>query len=231
MKTKLLLLLIIATNIVLGQDGTKDTSFSTTQGVDNIIYATAVQSDGKILIGGDFSLFGSTSINRLARLNADGTLDTSFTPIALNGSLRTIVIQPDGKILIGGNFGSGIRRLNSNGTNDTSFTVGLGADNFVVAIALQPDGKIIIGGTFQTYQGVTANRIQRLNSDGSRDTSFNAGTGPSAAVRAIALIPNGRMIIGGDFATYGGNTASRLAVIESDGGFDFTLNQNIGLNF
>ena len=80
--------------------GFLDTSFN--PNVNNIVYASAVQSDGKILIGGTFTTVGGITRNRVARLNTDGTLDTSFNANITTGSqIRSIQIQSDGNILIG----------------------------------------------------------------------------------------------------------------------------------
>ena len=75
--------------------------------VNNIVYASAIQSDGKVLIGGAFTGVTGIGRNYVARLNSDGTLDAAFnaniTLVAAN-AVRTIVVQSDGKILIGGIF-------------------------------------------------------------------------------------------------------------------------------
>ena len=70
---------------------------------DIVVFATAVQPDGKILIGGHFSSVLGVSRNNIARLNTDGTLDMAFNPNA-NGNVLTIAVQADGKILAGGTF-------------------------------------------------------------------------------------------------------------------------------
>ncbi len=70
---------------------------------NNTVRAVAVQPDGKILIGGDFTMVRGVARNRIARLNPDGSLDTAFDPNA-NGIIYAIVLQPDGKILVGGQF-------------------------------------------------------------------------------------------------------------------------------
>ena len=174
-----------------------------------------VQSDGKILIGGQFTTLspnGGAAItrNRIARLNADGTLDTSFNPSA-NNYVRSIALQADGKILVGGYFTSiggatrhRIARLNANGTLDTSFDPN--ANNYVFSIAVQANGKILAGGYFTSIGGVTRNRIARLNADGTLDTSFN----PSANnyVRSIALQADGKILVGGYFTSIGGGPAT-----------------------
>jgi uncharacterized delta-60 repeat protein len=85
----------------LNSDGTPDSGFN--PNVSSSIDAVAVQSDGKILIGGFFTLVGGITRNRVARLNSDGSLDTGFNPDA-NGVVRALAVQSDGKIIIGGGF-------------------------------------------------------------------------------------------------------------------------------
>ncbi len=109
-------------------DGDLDDTFKPGTGASSAVYAMAIQPDGKVLIGG---------YNKIARLNADGTLDTAFAPsISLYDSVYTdsLVLQPDGNILIGGDFSkvngisrNGIARLNSDGSLDMSFNPGTGA--------------------------------------------------------------------------------------------------------
>ncbi|MFM9006926.1 MAG: delta-60 repeat domain-containing protein, partial [Flavobacteriales bacterium] len=71
-------------------DGTLDAGFNPGTGADNIIYATALQTDGKIIIGGQFTSYNGTTRNSIARLNADGTLDASFNPgTGANDRIRT----------------------------------------------------------------------------------------------------------------------------------------------
>src|SRR5205085_11367791 len=71
--------------------------------VGSSVEATAVQPDGKILIGGQFSTVLGVTQNNIARLNTDGTLDTAFNPNA-NGVVGSIAVEADGKILAGGGF-------------------------------------------------------------------------------------------------------------------------------
>src|SRR3989442_7282205 len=68
---------------------------------NNTVYAIAVQPDGKIIIGGQFNIVGGAPRSRLARLNADGTLDTAFDTGA-EFAVLSLAIQADGKILVGG---------------------------------------------------------------------------------------------------------------------------------
>jgi uncharacterized delta-60 repeat protein len=197
--------------------GANDTTFTPGTGADNAVNAIAIQSDGKILIGGGFTTFNTTARACIARLNSNGTLDTTFNPGtgAPNG-VSCIAIQTDGKILIGGNFTSynstprnRIARLNANGTLDTTFDPGTGAVGSlaglsgVFTISLQSNGKLFIGGGFQTYNGTTVNGLARLQATGALDSLFDTGTGVTSAVTASAIQSDGRILIGGGFS-YGG---------------------------
>src|SRR5207248_1147872 len=148
-----------------------------------------------------------------------------------------LAIQPDGRILMGGSFSvyngttrNSIARLNTDGSLDTTFTVGTGANNAVFAIAIQVDGRIVIGAHFTSFNGTARNRITRLNSDGSLDTTFNIGTGANSAVRAIAVQPDGRILIGGQFTTYNGTARNNIARLNADGSLDTTFNVGTGAN-
>ena len=67
------------------------------------VNSIAVQADGKILVGGNFTIIGGQTRNRIARLDATTGLADSFNPNA-NDSVRSIAVQSDGKILAGGFF-------------------------------------------------------------------------------------------------------------------------------
>ncbi len=191
-------------------------------GANDWVYTTQIQSDGKIIIGGNFTSYNGTSRNRIARLNADATLDGTFTPgTGANGTVNTTSIQSDGKIIIGGGFTSyngtsrnRIARLHADGTLDAGFTPGTGANGSVTTTSIQSDGKIIIGGDFTTYNGTARNRIARLNADGTLDAGFNIkGTGANRTVYTTAIQSDGKIIIGGDFTVYSGTGRNRVARI------------------
>ncbi len=222
----------------LNSDGSLDTSFNPTGGANAPVYAVALQTDGKILIGGDFTSVGGYSYDRLARLNSDGSVDTSFVNPVMQGAwVASIAVQTDGKILIGGAFngvagnaGYAIARLNADGSYDASFVVGSGANQAVYALLLQTDGKVLVGGGFSAYDGTSINRIARLNTDGSLDTTFNPGAGVTGShVYTIAMKQN-RIVIGGGFDAYDGAARSNMARLNSDGSLDTTFNQGTGAN-
>jgi uncharacterized delta-60 repeat protein len=218
--------------IRLNSDGTKDLTFDNLIGFNFTVLLVAIQPDGKILVGGDFTTYKGLTENYIIRLNSDGTKDLTFdNSIGFNASVESIAIQPDGKILCGGVFitykgltENRIIRLNADGSKDLTFDNSIGFDIDVVSIAIQPDGKILVGGQFTTYKGVTANFIIRLNSDGSIDGTFNYGTGFNNIVSSILIQPDGKIIVGGDFTTYNGYTNNNIIKLNTSGGSVSTLN-------
>jgi uncharacterized delta-60 repeat protein len=231
------LCLLANTNLFAQQPGQLDTSFNPSTGANNFVYATAVQTDGKIIIGGTFTSFNGIARNRIARLNADGSLDPSFNPgTGADALVYTIAIQPDGKIVIGGSFtsfnGSSrnyIARLNADGSLDMSFNPGTGPDGNIWTVALQPDGKTIIGGAFSIYNGTTCGYIARLNIGGSLDGSFNTGTGADEVVSSAVVQPDGKIVIIGDFNGFNGITRRTVARLLSNGNLDTSLNMSAAL--
>jgi uncharacterized delta-60 repeat protein len=205
-------------------------------GANDRVNTISLQSDGKIVIGGYFTSYNGISINYIARLNNDGSLDNTFnTGIGANNWLYSTIIQPDGKIIIGGDFTSynltsanRIARINSDGTADNTFNSGTGANSGIRAITYQPDGKIIIGGNFTSFNGVGANYITRLNTDGTVDNTFNPGAGANSAIYSTLLLPDGKIIICGAFTLYNGTNINRIARLNSDGTLDNIFNPGVG---
>ena len=189
-----------------------------------------MQPDGKILVGGNFGLVNGESRNGIARLNADGTLDTAFNPGKGTGYYRdvySVALQTDGKILVGGNFRKfdnhdrqDLARLHPNGALDEFFSPGHGTANKagsgeIHSVAIQPDGKLVIGGRFSSVQGKGRDDIARLNADGSVDGEFRpmSGTGPAEnyLVYAVALESDQRLLIGGRFSAVNAGHRSNIA--------------------
>lgn len=222
----------------LNADGSLDAAFNPGTGTGSgTINSLAVQSDGKVLIGGGFTNYNGTAINRIARLNADGSLDTGFTVgTGAASTVSSIAIQPaDGKIIIGGLFTTynattvnRFARLNTDGTLDTSFTTGTSASGEVRSIKFQPDNKIVIGGGFTTYNGTSRNRIARVNTDGTLDTTFNPGTGASGTIASVGVQTDGKIVIGGNFTTFNGTARNRIARVMADGTLDTAFDPGVG---
>jgi uncharacterized delta-60 repeat protein len=195
-------------------------------GENGSVYSLAVQGNGKILVGGDFTTLGGQTRNYIARLNADGTLDTEFNPGA-GASVRSLAVQADSKVLAGGYFywlggqtRTSIGRLNPDGTLDIGFNPG--GNGSVYSLALQADGKILVGGWFTTLGGQPRDRIGRLNSDGTLDDSFNPGV--DWFVYSLAVQADGRILVGGDFTRLGGQPRNRIGRLNPDGTLDTEFN-------
>ncbi len=209
----------------LNPDGTLDTTF-TNPNLGGRGHAVAIQPDGKVLVTGSFTTAGpdNTPYHGLARFNTDGTPDLSFTNPHLNQDVRGLAVQADGKILVTGNFSTAgpddspyryLARVNPDGTLDTTFTnpdlddAGLGATGWGVAV--QDDGKILVSGGFVTAAGQPRNGLARLHSDGTLDTTF---TNPHLRFAvAIAIDTDGKILVAGSFTTAGSGDApyGRLA--------------------
>ncbi len=207
--------------------------------------ATAIQPDGKILVGGYFRTLNGVRYNHLVRLNADYSVDNTFSA-TVNGSVFAIALQPDGKIVIGGIFtavnGTGqnyIARLLPNGGIDTTFDTGGGASSYINAVAVQANGKIVIGGTFTQVGGESRPYAARLNSDGSVDQDFVPNlpqpTGPSfipSIVYSLAVQPDGKIVLAG-FIFRGQNPLQPTPVLRlnADGSIDSSfVTSNINSN-
>lgn len=211
-----------------------DAGFVTGAGANDAVDAIARQPDGKVLVGGRFSAFNGTARNRLARLNADGSLDTGFDPgTGANGRVLSIAPQGDGKVLVGGSFTAfngfarqGVVRLHANGSVDAGFDPGAGANDAfgpaaVNAVLIQPDGRVVIGGDFTSFNGVSRSRLARLTADGGVDASFNPGSGLSGGeVAALALQPDGRLVVAGWFNSINGLERRGVARLHADGRVD-----------
>ncbi len=220
----------------IGSTGTLDLTFNPNNSANAAIKTVKVQSDGKILIGGEFTSYFETKANRIARLTSTGAIDATFstgTGFNMFGKINAIAIQADGKILAGGFFydynGTSVNcivRLNANGTVDGTFVTGSGFNSEVKSIAIQSDGKIVIGGEFSSYNGTPANKIIRLNSNGSIDAGFVYGTGFTYSVYTLAIQTDGKILVGGDFYTYNGVNKNNIIRLNIDGTVDASFTGN-----
>lgn len=209
-------------------NGTLDVAgFDPGNGANGDVFAVLPLPDGRTLIGGGFTAYDTYSSKRLARLNADGSFDTTFVPV-IDGAVRSIVRQSDGKLLIGGDFTTigttaraRIARLNADGTLDTTFAPGSGANQSVRAILLQADGKVLIGGDFTTVNGTTRNRLARLSAAGALESAYNPNV--NGPVHALLSVPDGTLV-GGAFGTIGTSNVFNIALLSATGvpNMDFT---------
>ncbi len=205
-------------------DGTLDTGFDPKP--NDYVYTLAVQEDGKVLLGGHFTTLqpngagATTARQRIARVNADGTLDMGFDP-KVNGSVHNVAVQADGKVLLGGFFstlqpnGAGtatarnnIARVNADGTLDPGFDPK--PNGSVHSVAVQADGKLLLGGQFTNLPNgagtpIVRQFIARVNADGTLDSGFDPRA--NSFVYTVALQADGKLQLGGDFTTLRPNGA------------------------
>jgi uncharacterized delta-60 repeat protein len=219
----------------LNADGSVDQTFGLGNGINNAAaLALALQSDGRIIVGGQFSQIDLTQRFNLARLNNDGSVDLSFDPLnGPNGDVNAIVIQPDGRIVIGGTFigyngfaRGGVARVLGNGVLDPSFDSGVGTGGNVFALALQHDGQIVLGGRFVQYSGINRTFIARIFGDGSLDFGFNPA--PNDWVQSLAVEPDDRILVGGFFASINGFGRNGIARLNTNGSVDLTFDPGAG---
>ena len=209
----------------LNSDGSFDPMFRPKGASD--VTCLAVQSDGKILVGGYVTNLAGQVCTNLARLNPDGSGDGSFRSPNPNDVVWAICLQPDGKILLAGGFTnlSGnarqyIGRINSDGSLDETFKVA--TDGQPAGLILQRDGKILVGGQFTSLDGYPRNGLGRLNADGTLDLSFIPAVG--GIPWAMALQNDGKLLVTFDSAV---SIESNIVRLEADGSLDTNFNATV----
>ena len=235
----------------LNADGTLDGTFNIGTGPDNTVYAVAAQPDGKVVIAGGFLNYNGTSRPYVTRLNANGSLDASFTgpsPALSGGSagwrVQALALQTDGKILVGGsfyipgggaNFKAGLCRLNANGTMDSTFNgvvqgaTQSGNTSFLLTVKrIEPqlDGNILIAGDFTAYNNIARGGVARVTATGALDGTFAPTTNGTGA--ALLVQPDGKILLGGNFTTVNSASANNLVRLTSTGATDPLLPAGTG---
>jgi len=206
-------------------------SFQQSRGFDGTTKVVRVDGVDRILVAGSFMRYGTVARSRLARFLTDGTLDPSYDPgTGPNGSVDTLAIDADGKAIIGGAFTSvsgvarnRLARINADGTLDTTFNPGSGFDVAPLKLILDASGRVLVGGNFTTYDGVGVNRVIRLNTDGSLDSSFNTGTGPGNVVQDVRVDSSARIYISGAFTSVNSIAHRYVSRLNSNGAVDTTF--------
>ena len=166
-----------------------------------------------LYVGGSFISSGFGNLVRYSFSNYTKKYDPTFDiGTGFNNSVKAICVDSNDNVYVGGDFtsfsGSSCGRmikLNINGQIDTSFNIGSGFDDTVNSIEIDDSGDLYVGGAFRNFTGSAANRIIKLKPDGSKDTSFNIGTGFNAEVNDIKIDYDGNIWVGGAFRQYNGD--------------------------
>jgi len=233
MKKLLLTALLASTTIAFCQDGTWDATFNIGTGAEMPVNGIDALPDGKILIGGQFVNYNGQIVNGLARLNANGDLDTTFTSPATAQSIHRTFVQPDGKIIYATMLSGTLVRVNADGTPDNSFVPqSFSGFGDLVSVSKQGD-KYIVSGAFQVNINAPEplRCIVRLNADGSLDETFapvrlyGSGT-PFAHTR---VLPDGKIIAVGRFEYYGETPVANIIRLNADGTLDETFDAGTGI--
>ena len=218
--------------------GGVDPGFKLKGGVNGPVFSILVDQDERILLGGDFTRVGGVNYGYVSRLHPDGYVDSSFNiGTGLDDIVRSLGVQPDRKPIPGGRYtfvdGNAVlsvSRLNADGVYDNTFTIGAGVEGEVFAVAVQSDGGIVIGGDFRKVAGEAAKNIARLNPDGTLDTTFAVGTGADKPIRDIAIQPDGKLVVVGEFGIVAGGSFGKVGRLNPDGSVDTEFTSGMGAN-
>lgn len=228
--------LLVSTTVTPAASSQVDPSFDPGSGINGYVLKMCVLESGKVLIAGSFTTVRGAFRGGIARLNADGTTDTTFMDglPGANWEVKCMQVLADNRILVGGYFttlnGTSCGHfgcLKEDGTLDASFRADFASEDgwpLVTSVAIQGDGKIVVGGNFTKVNGLAHINVVRLNADGSVDTGFRAyATGGHVEVRGIdeiAVVSNTDILLAGSFSVVNGVPCSSLARLNADGSLD-----------
>lgn len=211
----------------LESTGAVDLSFDFGTGVPagGFIRVITVLSDGKMFIGGNFSSVNGTAREGIARLNSDGSVDSTYTYGISVSFVIDIRVDATGRVVVTGfNNGDRVFRALPNGSLDPAFN----SDNSFQSTARfatpLSDGKILVGGGFSSVRvGTTTIQsrcLVRLNEDGTIDQSFTSPMSSSADVYTAHVDGSSKITIGGVFTSVAGGSITALARLNADGSVD-----------
>lgn len=158
--------------------------------------------DGKLMVAGHFCMANRVAEASVARFWPDGTLDPAFQA-DIPFEVTAMAVQPDGKVIIGGSYPDPdtealtLIRLNTDGTQDFSFQAGTIPQGTINDIEVEFNGTLLVGGAFTLYDGMQAQGLVRLQSDGSLAQIIQLSPGQTIFVSDLITQVNGRFVIGG----------------------------------
>ena len=192
---------------------------------------------GQLIVVGDFENYRGAPANRVVRLNADGTLDGTFSslPVGFTNVVNSVALASGGKLMIGGAFNVAnsrrVARLNADGTLDGTFVQNNALGGAVNAIAVDASDNVVAVGDFTT----PTSRVIRFTSTGALDATFNTNlgtglTGTSLGAQAVVIDGSNRILIGGNFTLFNGTARSGIVRLTSTGTNDGTFAIGTGSN-
>ncbi|HLF32641.1 MAG TPA: T9SS type A sorting domain-containing protein [Cyclobacteriaceae bacterium] len=214
-----------AKNIVrLNQDGSVDNTFDVGLGPNANIYDLDTTFNGKLLVAGNFSQINGINVLYVARLNSNGSVDTTFTnPTGLPGYPTTMEIKSDGSIYLE-IYASTVVKLDKDGNIDQSFVFGTHDLHSGQIFSLLPQEEgVLIGGTFLNFDNSGNGFLVRILNNGNLDTTFNVGDKLNSQVSVIQQLPSGEIIAGGNFTQFDNSPATLISLNE-----DGSLNKILG---
>lgn len=224
--------------LTLSQEGAEVNSLDKLNGA---VTATGAQAGGKLLLAGFFTQVNGAGRNRIARLNQNDSVDDTFAiGTGANAEVSALAVQADGKIILAGGFTQfnsapcgRLVRLQPDGSIDSSFNPGTGANDRIYDVRLSGNGELIILGAFTQVNGRPRRGIARLATDGTL-LEFFTGTGAqnaaTAKIKAAAIQPDGKILIGGDFTEVAGRNLSGIARLQTDGSLDPAFDPGTGVD-
>lgn len=168
----------------------------------------------------------------LAGALAQGQTSVWSSGEGVNGTVAALAVQPDGKVLVGGLFSAvqgaprqNIARLHPDGTLDDAFAM-QGINGQVLALAVRPGGGFVAGGDFNQALGTECLNLAVFGPDGQLDPAFHGEgrpvVGTNGVIRAVAVQPDGAILIGGSFSSAAGQPRLAIARFRPDGSLDST---------
>ncbi|HSH67264.1 MAG TPA: delta-60 repeat domain-containing protein, partial [Bacteroidia bacterium] len=231
----------------LAANGSIDNSFVTGTGFDGMVTSALLQTDGKIIVAGQFTSYNGTPVNKILRLKKNGSIDNTFSLNGLaNKAPQKMTLQADGKIVLAYSTIEEVdlKRLNTDGSIDGSYSAIIpitdpdGVDTYFPttrALLTQSDGKILVGGSYFFGNSPSFHFLKRVNVNGMLDTTFHSpyeeqaisGGGP---VFTICLQNDGKIIVGGKGEEHSNGSqnlsTSFISRLNVNGSLDNTFHQN-----
>jgi uncharacterized delta-60 repeat protein len=229
MKSPTCLTLIVSLSAFSSYTAELDSTFSPQ--IQGTIHAIGADSSGNILIGGEFGRVNGVSRNNLVRLHPSGAVDQSFA-VQMDGAVLAIAMDATGAAHIGGAFNTPARhlaRLSPSG-QVAPLSIGSSTSSRIDCLAVDADGAVTFGGPFHNLNGTPSVYAGKLDAAGVIDTTFSSGLLSSMSIEAgadaIAIQPDGKVVVGGNFNTAGG--FATLVRLDSNGSVDTTFSGNHG---